>query len=171
MINSRFNRVKVLCLVLTIYAFALACKDDSRVSSAKPLINIDTYRRIDIYCWCLYDSAVFGPDSRCETPIAIRPSEIVREQNLLDSITDSSTVARIVDLVFRKQKERKVWYYGADSRFLLMFRRSDNSADTLVFNQQHTFSFNGIELFMYSFDVFDSLRTILNKPSIHCKTS
>jgi hypothetical protein len=135
------------------------------------------YERGEIYCWCFLNDPVeekklglHGQEIRhCETPAAVRPSHLVSIVNLIDSVTDRIILNKLNSIIFERKDSTTSMSFNPDSRFLLLLRKEDRSADTVVLINSRTLYYGPNQMFFYSFNVLDSIRLALKKERIDCK--
>lgn len=126
------------------------------------------YSKVEIYCWC-FSSDAFESGSRCTTPAALKPSEIIRPVNLYRSINDKDTVEALRRIIFdKKEKEEQLEYGGTDIRLLFLWK-GNSKTDMIVFYEDSTLFYNSKTFFRYSFKIMDSIKAVLNLKEINCE--
>ena len=134
------------------------------------------YASIEAYCMCFeYDHTqapkigATGLARYCETDIAIQPTSLATPGHLFDSTGDPKIVNSLKRILFL-EKDAKIQEleFPPNSRFLILLKKKDSQADTLVYYFRNKFVQNSKYLLSYSFDVLDSIRRVLGKEKIDC---
>ena len=123
----------------------------------------------DIYCWC-FESDSSETISRCSTPYALHPDEIINKSTLLRSYKNADTLLLLKKLLFQKKHSTKDftgWVF--ESRFLFLFKNSSFS-DTVVYYTDTSFIHNNM-LYIYPFNIMDSIKSLLDLKEISCMNS
>lgn len=188
--RSILNQVRMAAfqtMVLTILII-LSCKNktdkkidfsDSVTNLKKEIISANAdYKKVEIYCWCFLDSAprkrqngsTVRKGKTCNTLIRLEPSILISPENLLDSTNDTTIIKSLQNIIFIKKESSIKINDGIDSRFVILFRTDEFSADTIAYSYMNNSKlwYNRKELFSYSFRVMDSIRSVLGKPEINC---
>jgi len=134
------------------------------------------FNNVEIYCWCFYkakikinDKGEFEERTRlCTTPISLTPRDLTKKEFLRYTITDSLTVNRLQFLLFSLYKTIDTISARPDARFAMLFRQKQSKTDTLVYQDNRTWILNGRSSYSYSFDVLDTVRSILKIEAIDC---
>jgi len=157
-------------------------KSDDKFANKTDGINEDIFKKvnyssIEIYCWCFYDSAAIQnkdgtlskTTSDCTTPFPITPLELINQKDFFDSVSSVSKIEAFRNLVFERKKNVEPRNLVVDSRFLILFKKNNFEADTLVLYSS-SLLYNGKYLLNYSFNIFDSIRNILGINKIDCNS-
>ena len=128
------------------------------------------YVKAEIYCFCVYEihtkNQVFI--NTCSTPASVKPYTLIKPDRLFYLTNDTTIIKRLKRVFFEKKEKIDTLTEPSDARLVVLLKKNDLSADTLVFDREYSFNFNEKYKFSYSFQVMDSIRSILNKKTISC---
>ena len=161
-----------LFCVLIICTLCRSCKETKHppplpVTNDSLPGNINkNYSQAYIYCWC-FESDSMQTMTRCTTPYALHPDEIMNRPNLRYAFGNKDTVSLLKRLLFAENhstKDFSGWVF--ESRFLLLFQNS-SASDTIVYYTDSSFIHKN-KLYSYPFNMIDSIKSTLGIKSITC---
>lgn len=162
----------LLFLTLTIYACdstnsKVAQKDSNKSNelSEKPETG---YTSMEIYCWGFHSDSLITVKDCMPTGGGITPSELVDSKVLIRTVKSIDTIKALRDMIFVNKKDLGPAKHGCESRFLILFKKNDSVADTIVHGGKEVLCFNDKSLFNYTFNVMDSIKHILGTKEISC---
>ena len=128
------------------------------------------YIKAEVYCFCLNEIQQNYQTLRisCSTTASVRPYELINANELFYSTNDTMIIKRLKNFFFDKREKIDTLIQGSDARFVVLLKKNDLSTDTLVFNNEYSFNFNEKYKFNYSFQIMDSIKSILNKKTLTC---
>lgn len=153
--------------VLLISLMALSsCKFDKNQRK-----NNLPYSKVEIYCACIttipsnHGNIVM---STCSSPWQIPPSKFIRPEVLYYSTNDNDVIHSLENIFFKSKYRSDTLLDGTDARFVVLMKRNESMADTLVFSSQTEFTLNERYKLEYSINIIDSVRRIIGKGHIQC---
>lgn len=139
--------------------------DNAKTTSG---IKDSSYSKIEIYCWGFSSDSLITVNHCTPTGGRTSPSEFINDKILIDSIVNKNTINLLKNMIFGNKKDLGAAKYGCDTRFLMLFKKNDLNADTIVYGGTDVLCFNDKLLFNYTFEIMDSIRYFLNKEEISC---
>lgn len=156
---------------MVILSTVLLCCNNDKSRSTQDLKSTGArYGSIEIYCWC-FESNDYETVSGCSTPKSIEAVELIKEENLFQLINNRDTIERLKSLIFNEKKLIKEERNPPDSRFVFVFKVNDSKADTINVFSDSSLHYNNRYYFNYPFNVMDSIKVILDKTEINCKSN
>ena len=125
------------------------------------------YSTIEVYCWGFKSNSAFTVDDCIPTGGRTAPSELINDKILIESITDKDTINLLKNMIFGNKKDLGP-ARSCETRFLMLFKKNELEADTVVYGGTDVLCFNDKLLFNYTFKIMDSIRYFLNKEEISC---
>lgn len=161
--NTFINLTVLLAFMVFIYSCKSYKKNDND--------NL-TYSKIEIYCACMNTVPInngYTVISNCSSPGQIPPSRFIKPEVLYYSTIDTGIINSLKNIFFRSSYKSDTLGGGTDARFVVLMKKSDFIADTLVFNNQTVFTLNEKYRLEYSINIIDSIRKIIGKERIDCE--
>lgn len=162
----KFFFIYIGCLY-AVSIFTTACKFGNNKANKSNL----QYSVVEMYCACIRSTPIekgFVVMSDCSSPARIPPSTFIRPEVLYYTTSDTTIIYALRDIFF-KSEYKSDSVHGTDARFVVLLKRNQSSADTLVFINETEFVLNEQFKLSYSMNIMDSIRKIIGKESIQCK--
>lgn len=138
----------------------------------------EDYREVKLYCWCFsHGNEIVNKDGtksrnpqdyQCQTFVRVKPQDVMRMENLSDSITDKILISRISQMVWKGYADKVNDNPKPDARFVLVLESPSGEEQRLTYASDYSLVYNEQFTLQYRFNVMDSLKKILNKPKFHC---
>ena len=130
------------------------------------------YKKIEIYCFCfelLADEKGSGMYSvGCGNVSEFKIKNIIKPKHYYDSVLNPIKIEHLVNFIFKNAHTSEPASEYPPSRFVLLLKKDNNTADTVSLNYDESFNINGKELFRYPCYVMDTVRFIIGKKTISC---
>ena len=164
-IRGKSMKRELICTIGIMFVFS--CNNNRKIINES---EQETYSKAEIYCYCVAEDSIKNQVfiNTCSTSFSIHPKELVKPDKLFYSTSNKLLLNQIKELFFNKRNKMDTLIRGVDARFLILLKKNEFKADTLVFRDEYSFSFNGKFNINFSFQMMDSLRSILNRKVINC---
>ena len=102
------------------------------------------YVKAEIYCFCLDE---YYPNNQtfhmaCSTPATVHAYTLIQPESLFYSTNDTMIIKRLKKVFFDKREKTDTLTQASDARFVVLLKKNDLSADTLVFDREYSFNYN-----------------------------
>lgn len=138
----------------------------------------EKYDQLKVYCWCFsHGNEIVNKDGtksrnpgdyQCQTFVRVKPQDIIRPENLSDSITNQSQLARISEMLMKGYSDTIMDNPKPDARFVLVLRDKAGEEQRITYSNDYNLVFNEQYSLNYKFNVMDSLKKLLGKSRFHC---
>jgi hypothetical protein len=175
--------MRFILLLFTVLLVCISCtpKKKEWLPGSEP--NNAVYSSVEMYCLCFYDSTdvvnadgtITTSDGSCETLVRVDPSAMIKEDLLFDSTSNRNVITAIQRVIFNRIRSAEKLkgvnnskFEGVDSRFVILFKGKDGGSDVFVVSSSRQYIYNGKYKLDYSFNVMDSIKSILHINKIKC---
>ncbi len=168
--------MRPIILTLTPFLFFWGCvnkQTSSEKETKRSVTDSVVYNKIEIYCYCFQLSA----HEQMSTTYSISCGDdidnfslknVISPKHYFDSVTDSKKINSFVNFVFHSYNKTEPAEKYPLARFVMLFKKNNDKADTVILNYDQSLNINGKTLYTYPFYVMDTVRSIINKYKIEC---
>lgn len=164
------NTFRYLTILLVYIIFACSCNPNNRAGTTSL-----PYSKVEIYCACM--SSVQSNEGyivmqNCTTPGHTGPDKLIKKELLYYSTSDTNVINSFWNVFFKNNHKSETLIDGQDAGFVILMKKSEFIADTLVFSNtdQAVFTFNEKYKLTYSINIIDSVRKLIGKEHIECES-
>ncbi len=160
--------MKFVPIFITLLLFSSCTENVQSIKEEKKNVWIES---AEIYCYCVTEMYSANQSFRfpCSTTSAVRAKELVAPKHLLYSTNDKNIVDRLAFVLFNRKEKSDTLTRETDARIVILLKNNNQSADTLVFNGEFNLTFNNKYDFTYSFQIMDSIKSIISRDTISCQ--
>jgi hypothetical protein len=170
--------MRLIFFTLILLSIIISCKQSKQntVSKNKELeVKNQKYIDVEIYCFCFLSDkpskskkGVNETTTKiCTTPFRFTPGHLINPNYLLYKTNDRLVIDSITNIMFQDMKVSKNTT-GIESRFVMLLKRNDLSADTLDCIDNRSVLHNGERMLEYPYSFLDSLKKIIKIEKIDC---